>query len=391
MIEHPIDWILTSEPKTLGQLLSAWTALAALSAALALFWLARRPGRAIAPECGRCGYPIAGGAADTCSECGAHLAQPRAVRTRRGQEPRRVRGLIALLTAIVLVSAQWWFASGWLLFGERAQVLADAWQQWLLDPSADRIAPEVFVTRAMEEARGRPATVRFARAEGFASSSRLAALGKMIDDPAHRANAFAVALAIQNKYRLYGDLIEPLMSDDQHATVLALIADAVVLDPALVGARRRDGDETLEIEALRDAAPRAAYQWSHAPGVIDEDLTESRCELDLPASAAVAGVECAAIRLEGTVTKPDGSHAQRTIRFECGGSVLLGNPPAASAWFVVAPLGGPGPWSVAIRGEVEYRFRSQRLRDERGEPRSVAMRQQIDLVVDRIEQRRLLP
>jgi hypothetical protein len=391
LTKHPIDWILTGDPGSLGIALTALSAATLLCALLAAFWLARRPRRAIAPCCARCGYLLADPILGRCTECGADLAAAHAVR-RHARGVRWRPALVALGCLAACLAAQWRIGAGWMLYGTKADLAMDRWQRARTDPALDRIAPEVFVTRAMEEARSPGGLIinpRFLYAKNFVSQARLTALRNAILDPGTRMEAFAAARAIQDRSNATGDLIMELMPEAEHALVRRMLVDAVLLDPTLLGATP-GADGALELPPFAPSASVEAYRYDYSHGFNDSEDLNKQFYLDVPFTNAIIGATSEIARIQGMMTHADGRRASRTIRFEPPSS-MFGVLRPSRIWFVPAPTPDPAKWSVRVEGEIRHRFVSETLRDEAGEPLERVMTQRFRVDIDRVEVRPSFP
>jgi hypothetical protein len=391
LTKHPIDWILTGDPRSLGIALTALSAATLLCALLVVFWLARRPRRTIAPCCARCGYLLAGQVVARCTECGTDLASAHAVR-RHARGARWRPALVALGCLAACLAAQWRIDAGWMLYGTKADLAMDRWQRARTNSALDRIAPEVFVARAMEEVTIPGVLItnpRFLDAKNFVSKARLAALRNAILDPGTRVKAFAAAREIQNRSIATGDLIMEVMPEEEHALVRRMLVDAVLLDPTLLGATP-GADGTLELPAFAPSASAEAYRYDYSHGLNDSGDLNKQFYLDVPFTNAIIGATSEIVRIQGMMTHADGRRASRTIRFEPPSSAF-GVLRHSRIWFVPAPTPDPAKWTVHVEGEIRHRFVSETLRDEAGKPLARVMTQRFRVDIDRAEVRPTFP
>jgi len=300
--------------------------------------------------------------------------------------------LVALGFAGVGLCLQWWIGAGWMLYGSKATDAAGAWQRARFDPALDLIAPEVFVTRALEEVRtpGIPiVNPRFVYARNFSSQTRLAALRHAILDPSTRVKAFAAAREIQNRSYAAGDLIMELMPEAEHALVRRMLVDAVLLDPTLLGATP-GADGTLELPAFAPSASVEAYRYDYSHGFNDSGDLNKQFYLDVPFTNAIIGATSEIARIQGMMTHADGRRASRTIRFEPPSS-MFGMLRPSRIWFVPAPTPDPAKWTVHVEGEIRHRFVSETLLDDAGKPLERVMSQRFRADIDRVEVRATFP
>jgi hypothetical protein len=279
-----------------------------------------------------------------------------------------------------------------MLYGTKANLAMDRWQRARTDPALDLIAPEVFVMRAMEEARapgGLIVNPRFLYAKNFVSQARLAALRNAILDPGTRVKAFATAREIQDRSLATGDLIMELMPEAEHALVRRMLVDAVLLDPTLLGATL-GADGALELPPFAPSASVEAYRYDYSRGLNDSGDLNKQFYLDVPFTNAIIGATSEIARIQGTMTHADGRRASRTIRFEPPSSMFgVLRPPRI--WFVPAPTPDPAKWTVHVEGEIRHRFVSETLRDEAGKPLERVMNQRFRADIDRVEIRPSAP
>lgn len=315
ILSHPIDSLLVGNPIVLSNLVTASTIATVVALGLAMFWLIRRPKRAIAPECARCGYPQPGSPGAACSECGADLTRARGIRTHRGRGISWTRGIAALLVAALLVGAQASLGLGWLPFGKRARTAVGAMQVAILEPDSTVLSPEFFVARAMDEV-SVPGfwwgpRARFAQPGRFSSRTRLLALREALEDPQRRGQAFMVLRGIQASSTVCGCIVDPLIGPAEHALIRDLTVDAVVADPTLLGARPI-GDGAFELDPVVDTAPRAADHWpsmgrAFASDSEAADPTAGDCYIDLPSTTTLLGVESSSPGMKVTLVHPNGA------------------------------------------------------------------------------------
>jgi hypothetical protein len=256
----------------------------------------------------------------------------------------------------------------------------------------ETISPREFVARALALTSRADASALCSwdsLTELFDRKDRLDALHEAILDPARRQSAFRVARGISQPSQRKGCLLFLLMSDEGHRHVARILADAVVLDPTLIGAKANDSGK-FEIAPFNPKDPQAAYQYDRGYRLdLSANLKEA-CYVDVPAQAAIPGAEQRAVRLNGTILHADGRRTKRTIRFEPHAWTFDGGG-TNTVWFVPEPTPDPKKWTIEVDGEIAFRFVSDSLRDEKGEPRSCSVFQKLHFSSQQVVSRLTLP
>lgn len=333
--------------------------------------------------CAKCGYDLGGAPRTVCTECGADLLREGAVR-----DTRRVLAWLPSVGGVALAGLGVWvssFVGAWgFSFGSSAEariVLTRGW--WVVegcekDKRPARIDPARFVEVMLRNADANPVFDEWVYPGAFpvsenaywASDARLDALRDAVLEPSTRSTALVVAISVLASTRHYDAVATSRLSPAQVALVKECIADAIVLEPALAFDARIK-PRLLDFDRLGDdAGPAVALQRGLALRV---DPAKA-CAVQMASETAAAVATMDFTQLECSLVR--GAEGERRLL------------PAANGPDIELVPGADADLSrleIRIRGSLGLLFRSRRLADAAGNPRSTTVLVPVDLTVVRVE------